>query len=757
MKCFICFLMFIVTSVCTSQSLEKEAKNKIKILENLISKAEKRGIDVLKEKTTVRTAEVFLKFANWDEKHIDANTASFKRVQSYKENATKMANELADFERNDVISMLDEASDYLQLLIKNKVFRKPSVRVDWAKVNVEKDQLIYNNAPVFLADYSWKPKTKALTEYHGNLDGFFITPSYLVTEDGAINPRIENELNIKPDGTLGFVFMNHKNVPKWAKSKYGAQFSMREDTYTAYDIDHPGARIIQKKLLGNVVPKMAGKKFTQLGYMLCNEPHFFTYTDAKKKKLPWASGSVSKFTIDKFKTWLKERHKNIEALNSIWNTSFSSFSDVTIKIPIDISLQGTPIWYDWSLFNMDRVTDWYAFLKSEITKHDPEAKVHLKIMPNLWTENKRIHGIDLEALTNLSGIVGNDSGAQHKNTWGKPKKWEAHYAFDWRELCMGYDFMKSVSPNKINFNSELHYLSTVRSRDLYLDPKFARASFWLAHSYGMTASQIWYWPRTADGAVSKRAIKDKGYAGSNNQQPRVTNEVAMTLIDLNTNSKAIMAMQRQRKPLRIFYSKTSAINKDKHMDDLFKLYKALNFEGVPLGFVTQNIIEKQNHNSWDILLGYKTPFVTEKEFNAIQTYLNNGGTVIKDDKSFLNNEYGKPLPKLKAGNGTLIELNSVVKIKEKALVILKERHLLSDIEITENNATKTKGCIWKVVKNEAGHYILSVVNVGKTDATLNIKLKGNENINCIDILKGIPASSKPVLKPHDVYFVEVTQ
>ncbi|MDN3619988.1 beta-galactosidase [Polaribacter undariae] len=749
-------VLFLSANIVQAQSLETAANSKIKILEKLVKKAEKKNIDVLKEKTTIRTAEIFLKYANWDDKNVKINESLYKLVPSFKNQAVKMAEDLPNFERKEVNLMLDKAISEIESLLDKKTFRKASPKVDWTKVTVENDQLTFNNRPVFLADYTWKPKTKELTEFHGNQDSFFITPSFVSKEDGTINKKRMDLLNEKTDGSLGFIFMNHKGVPKWAEEKYGPNFSMREDTYTAYDIDNPGAREIQTKLLEAFVPKIAGKKFSQLGYMLVNEPHFYTYTDAKKKKLPWASGGVSQFTIEKFKVWLSKKHQNIAALNTVWNTNFKDFNNVQIDIPIDISLKGSPIWYDWAAFNMDRVTDWYAFLKTEITKHDADAKVHLKIMPNLWTKNQRVHGIDLEALTDLSGIIGNDSGADHTYTWGKPHEWQKHYAFEWRELCMGYDFMKSVSPNKINFNSELHYLSTVRSRKLDLDPNYARASFWLAHSYGMTASQIWYWPRNADGSISNKAKKDKGYAGSNNQQPRVTNEVAMTLIDLNANSEEIMAIQRDRKPVRLFYSKTSAINKKAHMDDLYRLYEGLNFEGIPLGFVTENIIKKQNNKNWDLVAVYNTPFVTKDELNALQTYLNNGGTIILDDISLVKNEYGNELIALTKGKGTIIRLNSVAKIRNEVLSLLKGKNLLSDISIEETNTADRKGCIWRVVKNNAGNNVLSIVNVGKTDASLKISLKGNENIICKDLIKGISVSSTPILKPNEVYFVELT-
>ncbi|WP_193316022.1 beta-galactosidase [Flavicella marina] len=755
MKRIVLALTVIIGFSMHAQNLEKEAKAEIKALEKLIKKAEKKGIDVLKEKTTIRTAEVFLEFANWDEKNVAINEEAFSKVASYKKDAHKMSLELPDFERQDVILMLKEANSYLKLLLKKEVFRKDSPKVDWKKAKVEEDQITYNGRPVFLADYTWKPKTKKLTEYHGDQDGFFLTPSYVINEKGDFSPRKKTELESKGEGSLGFIFMNHKGVPNWAEQKYGPGFSMREDTYTAYDIDNPGAREIQEKLLAAVVPYTAGKQYSGLGYMLCNEPHFYTYNDKKKGKLPWASGGVSHYTIEKFKVWLSEKHTSIEDLNKAWGTSFKSFDSVRIEIPIDISLKGSAMWYDWSVFNMNRVTEWYKFLKEEIQKYDAEAKVHLKIMPNLWTENQRVHGIDLEALTDLSGIIGNDSGAEHKRIWQKqPYEWEAHYSFGWRELCMGYDFMKSVSPNKINFNSELHYLSTNRSRDLYQDPKYARAAFWLAHSYGMTASQIWYWPRKEDGSIN--AKKDlKGYAGSNNQQPRLTNEVAMTLIDLNAYGEEIMAMQRQRKPIRLFYSKTSAINKTHHMDDLFELYETLHFEGTPLGFVTENILKTQKKSNWDIVMVYDTEFVTKDELSALQNYLDNGGVVYVDSKSLKKDEYGNSLPKLSQSKGQLLVLETPEIYRKEGLELLERLGSLSKLELREKKSLGTKTCIWKVVENAKGNQVLSVVNVGKENATISVAMKDGQEVVCKDLLKGIQVTSNPTLKPNEVYFVEV--
>lgn len=734
-------------NIVCGDELTENALQKITELNAVIAGAEAAGIDALKEKMTVRTAEIFLEYADWDEANLSVNVDYFKRVAKYKTTALETAKELPDFERQEVIVMLDEATAYLKQLIAGMATRKPTPNVDWSKVSHDGDQLIFDGRPVFLTDWTWKPDTRELTEFHGQQDGFFLMHRYVLDKNGTIAPKILHELKSKPDGSLGFIFLNHKNTPAWVKAEYGAEFVMRDDTYTAYDIDHPGARELNRLLLSGTVPQMAGKKYTQLGYMLCNEPHFFTTKDA------WATGPVSEHTIKKFRIWLKAQHQSTDRLNKLWETEFVSFDDVAITIPISGDLQGSPRWFDWVSFNMDRVTDWYQFLKTEIRKHDPQAKVHLKIMPNLWTNNVRNHGIDLEKLTRMSEIIGNDAGAKYNSMWGK-SDWQKHYAFEWREMSMAHDFFKSVSPEKIMYNTELHFLSTVKSRDLKMDPMYARATFWLAHTQGLTASQNWYWARQKDLTIKGGA--GPGYGGSSNQQPRIVNEVHSTCMDLNSYSEEIMAMQRQRKPIRIFYSKASAINKPKHMDDVFELYESLSFEGIPLGFVTRDILSDEDPKNWDVVLVHKTQFVTPADQKALREYVNRGGSVIVDDVSLKLDQYGRPTQTLD-GSGRVLETTSLDEMKSKTLRYIAHKGSMPSITVEETNSGDSKGCTWKCIERENGNQVLSIVNVGKTQATLRVTLKNAKlGTACTNILTGQAIANTLKLEPYGVLFVEVS-
>ncbi len=737
--------------VCSASSargelLSQVAEQKLDTLRALIARAEEADIDTLKDRMTVRTAELFLNYADWDETHKSINANSFKRVAQYRDQAAETADGLSDFERREVILMLDEATAILRQVMAGTVNRKPAPNVDWSEVTHDGDQLTYQGRPVFLTDWTWKPAVDQLTEYHGQQDGFFLMHPYVQDENGTISPHILQRLKNKPSGRLGFIFLNHKNVPAWAKRKFGPGFTMREDTYTAYDIDNPGARQLNRLLLSGTVPYMAGKKYSQLGYMLCNEPHFYT-TDGV-----WATGPVSEHTLGKFRTWLSKRHQDINKLNELWKTQFTDFNEVAITTPISADLQGSPKWHDWVSFNMDRVTDWYQFLKAEIRRHDPQAKVHLKIMPNLWTENQRNHGIDMEALTRMSDIIGNDAGSSYKPMWGHCE-WQNHYAFEWRGMSMAHDFYKSVSPDKIMYNTESHFLSTVRSRDLEMDPMYARATFWLAHTQGLTASQNWFWGREEDGSIKKKA--GNGYGGSNNQQPRVVKEVHATILDLNAWSEQIMAIQRQRKPIRIFYSKASAINKPKHMDDIFELYESLFFEGIPLGFVTQEILTSDEPGNWDVVLVHKTQYVTAEDLKALRKYIDRGGSVIMDGVSLKKDRYSRPLEGLKV-SGRVRKATSLEEMRSLALRFIDSKGNGPSVVVEETNSGETKGCTWKCIEDPSGRQLLSIVNVGKTPATLKLSLKNAKaGTSCRNLLTGQSIASTQTLKPYGVLFLEV--
>ena len=730
--------------------LRKEAEKKMGQLSKLIKKAEKKNIQTLKERTALRTAEIFMHYADWDEANLDKNTVNFSLVTKYQKEPEKWAKMLPSFEREDIIKMMDSSMAELTAVMEGKIRRLPSPEVDWHKTRVEGDAIMYEDQAVFLNDWTWKPSIEKYNEYHGNQDGFFLTPSYVINEDGQIKQSVINELKAKDDGSMGFIFFNHTSMPSWAKKKDPTISDGPGTKYTMYDINNPLSRQIQSDLISKAVPYMAGKQYTELGYMLCNEPHWNTI------EKEWAAGPISELAHKEFKQWLKKKHKNIETLNSVWGQNYSSFEAIDCPKIMKADMQGTPLYFDFLAFNMDRVTEWFRFMRDEIKKYDPEAKTHIKIMPNLWSESKRDSGIDMEALTYDSDIIGNDASSCGEWMWGAPKHWQKHYSFDWVELCMAYDFYKSVSPEKIMYNTEGHFLSTGKSRDLYMSTDYVRLNYWMAYVNGLTAQQTWYWCRREDG--SSRSNEDSnGYAGSNNHQPRVTNEVHNTLIDLNSVSDYIMAMQRQKKPIRIFYTKASSINKPTHMEDVFAAYESMYFNGVPVGFATKGIIEKQDNKLWDVVVVTKTPYAFESDVEALQSYIDQGGTVVIDNESLKTNEYGQALnSKLRATKGQLVVLPTMKEITSKALNLVMQSKDAPTIVLEESNGMDHKATAWKVIESKNGGEIVNIANFGKNETKISLSRMNGKPIKSVtNVLTGEELSTAIDLPVYGLLLLEI--
>ncbi|WP_010180512.1 beta-galactosidase [Aquimarina agarilytica] len=747
MKHFFFAILLLTFSGVFAQS-KAQAKKKIKQLSKLIDIAQSKKIDVSKEEMSLRTAKIFLKYAAWDEQNKSENERFFDYVHIYKEKAKELAKELPSFEIKEVNLLLDKVLAVLQSEIDGEIKRKKSPEIHWDKLEIKGNKVIdtQTGKPVFLADWIWKPKVKELTEYYGNMDGFFFTHGFL--DNGTLKPFIKNKLVDKPSGQLGSIFLNHLGIPEWAKKQF-PNLDKAGRRYTAYDIDHPGARELNEMLLKQIIPLMKGKQYSSM-YMMTNEPHWHTASKA------WNTGEVTEYTREKFKKWLSTQHTGIKTLNTRWGTSFKSFSDVEIEIPISEDLKGTPKWYDWIRFNQVRVNEWFSFLHHTIKKYDPKAKTHLKIMTHLWSENKRNSGIDLEALSDLTDILGNDAGAYYSLMWGKDHNWEDYYNFNWNEISMSYDFMKSIGPNKINYNSEGHFLSTVRFRDLYMKPEYARLSHWLAVLQGMNIVKNWFWFRNPDGSLLDQ--KDsKGYGGSNMQQPRIVHEVTSTFMDLNAHAEDIDALQNLDKPLRLFYSKTAAINTDNYMDHVRELYEEVYFEGVSIGFVTQDILKNQGFETKEVVLISNTEFVTDLEFDQLQSYLDKGGTIVLDHNSLTKNQYGEQrLKKLSGVKGKVIYVSDVKEVAKQGLKFIKEKGLLSEVSIKEINMTGRKGCVWRSYKKDADTYVVNILNLGKQEASLVLNLSNNKTVQrIVNLLNGKEVNQQFQMKPQEIILLEL--
>lgn len=768
----ISFLLLVSSLSVNSQDLNKTAKKKIVHLKKLMSKAKKKGFDTTREKTIVWFSKEFLKIAKWDEKHPLFIQNTFEKFRPIKGDKAKMAKNLPSFERQKVIDILDIGINNLTKVMEGTIIRRPVAKVDWKNIKVEEDQLTSNGKPVFLYDYFSKSQgnpTSNRTLYNdhlGNIDrvgGF--TPRFL-NEDRTFNQHTLNKITNHPDTRAGYTLLWNTNVPKWIKEKE-PEVTKGVSTFISFDIDNPLIHEVWSSIMQKAGEITKDKKVVQLGYILANEPHWFS------EEGNWAfkrgeMNSLSSYTLAKFNNWLNNKYKNnIDELNKNWKTNFNSFNNVTFEFPLRKDTKGTPLRYDWDRFNMDRVIEWFSFLQTELLKTNPNADTHIKLQPHFFSDDKRSHGIDIESLVELTTIIGDDAKTRERDLrHNKFEFWEKYYSYHWQELCVSYDFMESVSPNKIHVNSETHFLSSVAWRKLDTSPEYVRNNFWLATLFGMDVGLSWFWARDPDGSPEARFEKNiyskdvalgESFASSVNMQPQVANELTQVMMDLNSFSEEIMALRRQKRPLRLFHSETSAINKKHHMTEQYDLYESLFFEGFPVGYATEKIIKKQDHKNWDAVLIYKTEYVTDSEFDALQSYLDNGGTIILDNVTSLSmNEYGhRRLKTLKESRGKLHVLNTTKHDDLKKLSLQLIKNNLPQVVLSESNGLTHKGCTWRVAPNGKGGYLMTIVNLGKNKAELKVSLKNGKSINCTNMLTQEVLEDSFEIDIHGVLLLEI--
>ena len=87
-------LLLIQNFSVNAQDLNKTAKKKITELENLMSKAQKKGFDVTREETVVWFSKEFLKIAKWDENNIPFIQNSLEKFKPLKGDKAAMAKNL---------------------------------------------------------------------------------------------------------------------------------------------------------------------------------------------------------------------------------------------------------------------------------------------------------------------------------------------------------------------------------------------------------------------------------------------------------------------------------------------------------------------------------------------------------------------------------------------------------------------------------------------------------------------------------------
>ena len=725
-------------------------------LAGLIAQAETAGLSTDYAEVSLTVLERFQVFAQYDRSNPEfwSNAVASVWWGSKLPDSETYHIELPFDELQSCIDLSDSAITELEQQLSGELVRQPPHDFSSGLPVLSNGVYLLNGKPSFPSTFTWMPEDDDLHQAFGRIGTSFYQLTHL-NPDGSVSSSYvssqRSELaaqtadNIAPQQIMLGGAVDDWMVATNPAVTDGGRY------YVKYDTDSPQVRDWLTQLFEGFLPDVCGPSGSGDAsriHLLANEPNFAT------REGGWlAENGVSANTKEHYKQWLETRYTNdIAFLNSTYGTSYADFDAARdgLVLPISMSLQGGPIWYDWCRFNMDRINDFFSFLKTGIQSKDA-SPASIKILGGQMLAS-RDEGMDMEYLSGLMDVLGADNkltplGATDLNI-NDSLAWTNRYGMDWIPQSMTLDFMRSISPGRAFYDSEWHGLSSGRWRDLQMSGDYVRAALWMGVTHGISAMQAWYWPRGADGSMA-RGTAD-GIIGSILTLPEALDAYGRTFKELNAHPEKVHAFSVSDRFYMLYYCEEAAIQDDDYLTQLAAVYESLKLLNVPVGFATPTTLSNLN-SSTQTLIVPPTQFISDSSLASLQAFETAGGRIVQVNgtaASFSKDEHGagRSLPSLSlvASVSFSSDIDTLFQTLETALAAVKP-DLPFEVTITDGGAPASG-----VIAMQSGdEQTIALINLSKEPRTVSLRVDGEELL-FRDLLTGRGSSGSFSMEPNDV-------
>jgi len=543
--------------------------------------------------------------------------------------------------------------------------------------------------------------------------------------EGVLDRAAEH--NVKID----FLLSTHY-FPAWAFDAFPDTSLKRhggEGGFIGQCLEHPVSRRIAEQWLRAFIPRIKDKPALH-SYILANEPLYVCYCDHSVK---W------------FRDWLESRYRSLAALNQAWGTALSSWDEVIPPRKADAASR--PMWFDWCRFNQRRFTDYFVWMKKIIRDMDPNHPLHIKVMNwTIFDEGGFRLGIDREDL--LLRAEDQVSGCDMAMT---PSSGDL--ALNFGSGAMGYDFMRSVCPERPVVDSEWHII--------YNDPRLypapaGRASMWMSCLHGLGGANVWVWERGQgafdDGAILYHAALLEGLARS--------------ALDLRRLMPEMTKLQRAAAPIAFYVTQASRFG-TRQERELAAAYIGALFLGRPLRFITDRQLAAGEAKRCEIIIIAGSNYAPDEAYRALEQFVRGGGTLVITEGALAADEMGRQRKGaslvggrtggVRLAGGRAVRVPADMKAEEwfdklgkvAARVLLPQR--LSAY-------APGGGAPWGVetrVVEDGGRFLVYALNLNSKPASLRLRARNGRISKVTDLISNQPCRAAVHLDPYQVALVSV--
>lgn len=765
---FFCFLLLCMTANVPAlpvaddawDQLNQQVEARRTALSDLIKEASKKGITTDYAAVSEQVIRAFQIAAQHDHVNTGRVREIFQTFRYYDRTDPTEADQLPFKELRACLHVADHALAELRQQLNGTIALSQPPDFSKGQMNLGPGYYYLDGRVAFPSSLIWMPKEEGFMQAFGRLGEAYYQLGHL-RDSGAVDQGVlqravsslENQcsLNAAP-----LVYFTGHAPAGWMRDRH-PEILHGARHFTQYDIDSPLIRAWIEQLCAGMLPGVSrvGRERPQM-HLLANEPHFAT------AKGGWrASNGLSEFSVQKYRQWLAVKYRTIEAMNNVYGTSHASFDEVKLDLPVDPGLRGGAFWYDWCRFNMDRVNDWFTFLKQQVQAHDRnQAPVTIKMLGFTLSTPLRDHGLDIEYLTRLQDIPGADLRVAPRDAifYGKQEQgldpetgWRSRYAYDWVEQSMYLDFTKSLCPDKLFYDSEWHGFGAVSWRHFKMDRDYVRSALWLAFTHGMGAIKPWLWGRGTDGALRSSA----DHIGELATQPIALDAYGRVMKELNAHAERVIVAVPKLRRFVIYYCEEAAIQ-DGHYTGYFKdIYEALKLLNLPVGFVTPSGIGDLD-TKWQLLVVPRTRFISDASLDRIKAFQRSAGRIVlfDPDQCFQKTELGvtrsskriqEPFAVLKQKGvlETLTDLNAALQ------PVWPSRPV--EVQVEDHAGKKAHGVIVQQFRDfKTGKTALLLNNVSKDARVVSLRSRKNPSCTFMDGITLQPTKDELTLRPCDV-------
>ena len=495
--------------------------------------------------------------------------------------------------------------------------------------------------------------------------------------------------------------------------------------FIKFNINHPKAREVVEdylRAIGKMIEEDENASYLS-NIILTNESAFDV-------------SNFKSFYLPEFREYLKTAYSNdISKLNQNWGTSYSSFNSINVlNTWCDTGGYSD---YDAIRFNDKVFTEWHSWMAGILKEYIPEVKINAKPMKYFDIETvpywELAKGTDIEKFDTFSDISGCDAYSFRRSN--------DINADTFAQKMMWYDFIYSLTGKPVN-NSEDHI---IREYDNTYSDRMSRivfADLWQGALHGRAISSIWNFS-THDYNNLYDSDLTNNYLFAT--RPDCLNEIAKASLDLRKNSGIIEKFNNQKADVAIFYSKSSQMHTTlngtsydtsannpgtEYLKQLFYAYKGATTTGQKVGFVTEDNPAKMN--DYKVVIVPSAQHTTQKAFNALQTFVNNGGKVIVANDSLGYYEYHRKPSSSRVLSGA-INISAASAADYASAV---RSNIDSHVEVKEASTGNYATDIDFSYFEEDGKLYISLLNLNETEKQYKIYCDGQEITRGKDLISG---------------------